>query len=254
MNRTPIALPVAVPVALCLTLIGTVAACTSETRPDSSTGTTTEPAAEVSDTSTQVDLDYVLLLDDDSRPDQIMERPGSYVMTPRGETPTPQAVVDVPAGYENFGFFALNATTGPFQAVQYWTAHGVPRDPCRYSAPAPRVVGPSVDAFVDAIVRQESDATDPQPVTLDGHDGMYLELTAPSDVDELDCSSGYYVTFEGRRGDSQHTVEGGHTDRIWVIDVDGQRVVLIAISDPALPQAEVDELVEIVESVRFLSY
>ena len=51
--------------------------------------------------------DYVLLLDDDSKPDQVQGEPGTYALTARGSGTPPLAVLDVPAGYSNFGFFAL---------------------------------------------------------------------------------------------------------------------------------------------------
>src|SRR5215218_6050849 len=50
---------------------------------------------------------FVVLLDDDADPDQIEGEPGSYAMTARGATEAPWAVVDVPAGFTNFGFFAV---------------------------------------------------------------------------------------------------------------------------------------------------
>jgi hypothetical protein len=66
--------------------------------------TTSESAG---DTSTPDHIDYVLLLDDDDEPDQVQGEPNAYALTARGAGTPPLAVLDVPAGYSNFGSFAL---------------------------------------------------------------------------------------------------------------------------------------------------
>jgi hypothetical protein len=215
---------------------------------------TTEPEAEPETGAS----DYVLLLDDDSDPDQVLGEPGAYALTARGAANPPLAVLDVPAGYSNFGFFALVPegfpnNDDPLRSVQYWTVHGVFVDPCAMDKDA-RPAGTSVDDLVAALAAQKrTSVSEPVPVTLDGHDGLYLELTAPSDISFEDCALGYYAYWEGSPSNAQHTVESpGTIDRTWILDVDGQRVVLVAAAPPDVTEAHVAELTEMVESVRFV--
>ena len=201
----------------------------------------------------------IVMTDDDADPDQIEGAAGCYTFTARGTAKPALAELTLPAGYGNFGHFALWPTDvsqsedTPFRAVQYWTVHGVDPDPCNSTGAAPQI-GPSVEDLAEALDNQKhSDATEPVPVTLDGHEGVYLELSVHVGRDPGTCSGGYYFEWEGSPGDAQHTVGAdGTVERIWIVDVDGVRVVLVAIAHPGVTPAEFDELSAIVESVRFV--
>ena len=235
-------------IALVTLMITAVSGCSGE-----------EKEARESDT----DPEYTLLLDDDSNPDQVLGAPGAYAMTARGDGKPPLAVVDVPEGYKNFGFFALvDETFGTpfekpappaFHAINYWTVHGVRADPCTSAGPAPQI-GTSVADLADALAAQKlSTLTEPVPVTLDGHDGLYLELSVPSDIDPSACDLEAYVVWEGKPGDAHHVLtDPGAVERLWILDVDGSRVVLGAITTPGVTGAKAGELKTIVESVRFV--
>ena len=200
-----------------------LAACTDPTGDSTTRGA---PAVDASS--------YVLLQDDDSGPDQVLGKPGSYALTARGAESPPLAVLEVPAGYSNFGFFALvpegfSAIDEPLRAVQYWTVAAVFADPCALNEGAPDA-GTSVKDLADLLAAQElTSVSEPVPVTLDGHEGLYLELTAPSDISFEDCDAGYFAYWEGSPDDAQHTVDSpGTVERTWILDVDGERVVLAA--------------------------
>ncbi len=212
-----------------------------------------------SESTTPVDaVDYVLLLDDDTDPDQVLGEPGAYALTARGESSPPLAVLDVPAGYSNFGFFALveegfAEAEIPIRSVQYWTVDGVFVDPCAMDAGAPDA-GTSVKELAAALAAQKQTAvSEPVPVTLDGHDGLYLEITASADISFKDCDAGYFGYWEGSPDDAQHTADSpGTVDHTWILDVDGERVVLLAAAPPEVTEAQIDELTSMVESVRFV--
>lgn len=160
----------------------------------------------------------------------------------------------MPSGYSNFGFFALNPhDDDPWRAVQYWTVDGVFANPCEMDEGAPHA-GTSVDDLAAALAAQKlTSVSEPEPVSLVGHDGLYLELTAPSDIAFEDCATGYFGYWEGMPDDAQHTVgTPGTVDHTWILDVDGQRVVLVAIESPGVTKAHVRELTDMVESVRFV--
>ena len=202
--------------------------------------------------------DYVLLLDDDSDPDQMKGKPGSYAFTARGDGEPPLAVADVPAGYTNFGFFAIWPVdsadeSAPFRGLHYWTVYAVHENPCRTLKGATEIGG-SVDDLADALAAQKlTTATAPEPVSVDGHDGVYLELTMPTGIDFEQCEEDYFILWEGKPGDAQHTADGpGLVERLWILDVDGHRVVLATLAADGVSAADVDEMTAIVESVRFV--
>ena len=45
----------------------------------------------------------------------------------------------------------------------------------------------------------------------------------------------------------------GQVDRLWVLDVHGQRLIVDATYSPDTPQADRAELTQVVESLRFVS-
>ena len=64
-------------------------------------------------------------------------------------------------------------------------------------------------------------ATDPVPVAIDGHDGLYLEVSTPAKLDYGTCHEDGLVIWDDAAAWSEPAVT-----RIWILDVDGQRVVL----------------------------
>ena len=93
-----------------------------------------------------------------------------------------------------------------------------------------------------------------EPISLDGHHGLYVEMRVPRTVDVDRCDDGYYMFWEGKPGDAQHTSSGGpgSVERLWILDVDGDLVVLAAIAEPGVPEDRVEELTAMAESVRFV--
>jgi len=117
---------------------------------------------------------------------------------------------------------------------------------------------------VAALTAQASrDATEPVDVTVDGYAGKSITLHLREDavVDDNDLDFGLWRT--PRQGDSIHcarTPFGSHdyrglTDKLWILDVDGDLVVIDAVSYPDLagtPQEVIiDEMEAIVGSITF---
>jgi hypothetical protein len=104
--------------------------------------------------------------------------------------------------------------------------------------------GPTVDDLADALVSLEDfEATEPTDVTLSGFHGKRVALTVPMDVDVTnpDCDNGEYHLNEGR-----YYQAPGQTDDMWILDVDGERMVPTFATTPNTPA----EVVEQVEQIR----
>ena len=184
------------------------------------------------------------------------------------ELPSPPIHVDVtvPAGWEGAAGYGLihpessvdvdeanGPTTGPDGAglVLGWTNYwvGLNSDPCtpKGSEDAHQVpdiaVGPTVDDFVDAVVAHPSlDVTEPTEVTLGGRRARFFTLAAPSDLSACQWWRPWDPSIYAQGPDNRWDV--------WVVDVDGFRVVILAQLFPQTPAKVQTQLREMVESIE----
>ena len=105
--------------------------------------------------------------------------------------------------------------------------------------------GPSVDNLATTLTELPGfRATVPAPVSLGGYDGLYVELVtvAPS------CPAFWLTSRDTGLADD---AVRGHVERLWILDVEGGRIVVEASHEPGATEEQVAELTRIVESVRF---
>ena len=142
--------------------------------------------------------------------------------------------------------------------LSVWDAIQVPTDPCRWSSTM-TTPGPTVDDLVHALVAQRTrNASTPTEATLGGYKGLYLEWSVPADmVDGENCDkwpdNGYrdFVSFLGVGGTERYQQVAKQIDRLWVLDVNGQRLVVDATYSPDATDAQKAELDQVAESLRF---
>ena len=105
-------------------------------------------------------------------------------------------------------------------------------------------VGPSVDDLASALADHPLlDATDPVAVTLGGYSGKYVDLQLPSDL--TGCESSYWPWEPGiyAQGPS-------HRWHLWILDVDGVRLVVQATDYAGTSPQRQAELQAIVDSIQ----
>jgi hypothetical protein len=106
--------------------------------------------------------------------------------------------------------------------------------------------------LADALARNEvTQATPPRRATLAGHDGLRLTLRLPADFDIDRCPSGRVQLWEDAGGGNRYLEQPGQRLRLWILDLDGQRVVVNASDGPANTAEEVAEVTRMVRSVTF---
>lgn len=165
------------------------------------------------------------------------------ITVPRGWQAMAEGTVLAPLG--------LGSTEGPDGAgfMIGWTDPwaGLHSDPCLPVAHmTPDIaVGPTVDDFVDAVLAHPAlDVNEPVEVELGGYRGQLLTLTTPSDIsgchDWRPWEPGFYA-----QGLS-------NIWNLWVIDVDGYRMIVLAGDFAATPAPVRAELRAMVESIRFV--
>ena len=128
-------------------------------------------------------------------------------------------------------------------------------DPCRWSSTRPETPATTVDELVDALSAQAlRDATEPLAVTVDRYSGKSITLHVPEDADFSECDRSTFGSWGVPGPDEapfRYHQDPGQIDRLWVLDVEGELVVIDTAHYEGTPQAVVDELDAIVESITF---
>lgn len=154
--------------------------------------------------------------------------PGCWAIQVRGLPGSPLAELDLPTGFSgNDAWVWVNdVADDEWGAITLMSVGDVYRDPCT-RAGNPQKVGPSVQDFASALATQKvtTTTTRPVPVSLDGHDGVYLEKSVPAGFDVSKCRDEELILWTSSTDESAGA-EPGLVSQYWVLDVDGQRVVL----------------------------
>jgi hypothetical protein len=162
----------------------------------------------------------------------------------------------VPSGWaiDRDGFVSKNtdatmkdATTGVLLAA--FEVDHVYADACHTKGTL-RPVGPTVDALATALANQAGrQASDPIDIVLGGYRGKRLELTAPTD---LSACNGFLHTWAdvGGAETGGWPAGAGQTDEIYILDVAGSRLVIVAAHWPRTLQDDLVELNKVVASIQ----
>jgi hypothetical protein len=172
--------------------------------------------------------------------------------------------ISVPEGWDALGQDGVGAADNSpptrAHAILFWNVENIYVDPLK-----PELglldppVGPSVDNLVEALVDHHGwTTTAPTDVMVGGHPGKVLELTVPSDASFDGCGSSgttrrpFVIWTEGDSG--WRCMQGpGQTDHVYVVDVDGQRVVITLVGYPDWSGTYLETLQAMVNSLEFVS-
>ncbi len=157
------------------------------------------------------------------------------------------AVMTLDVGWTSGGWF-INGTPG---AVMFYAPENINTDACDQSGTLPSpAVGPTVDDFLAALdAQQNSEMSAPTDVTIDGVVAKRIELRpsadAPCDLvlwwSEPCCGDPAY------RGANVGDV---NPDTVWILQVEGQRVVVVGYWDHSQPESGA-AIEDVISSVDF---
>jgi predicted small secreted protein len=141
-------------------------------------------------------------------------------------------------------------------ALSAWTVGNLKADPCRWKAGTiDPPVGPTVGDLAAALVEQagpiEATSSD---ATLGGYRGKKVESSIPSDFDDSSCDEGVYSRWEAASepGDWGGWIYGGgQREAVYILDVDGQRLVIDTMSLPDASATDLAEFDQMIASIRF---
>jgi hypothetical protein len=169
---------------------------------------------------------------------------------------TIRVTATVPDGWSGFGsgIWLTGPGNGPPDGAGLLFLRGawLLSDPCKYIA-TDIPVGPTVADFVDAVATHPIlDTTTPVDVTLAGYAGKYFDLQVPADISMCEAepnnpSSGpIYRPWEP----GIYAQGPGHRWHLWVVDVDGVRVVVQSMDYAGTSEERRTELAAIVDSIQ----
>lgn len=124
-------------------------------------------------------------------------------------------------------------------------------DPCDsdqgYLSPQP---GPSVDDLVTALADMPGiRVTDLKDVSVGGYAGTQLTMSAPDSFAGCSLGSDGYMIWRLPLGWA-HTMTPAERDRVWILDVNGERLVIVARELPGYTDEQRAEVQGILDSIR----
>lgn len=233
-----------------------VGACASATE---DAGTTTSAPRSV-DSSTEtvrdvMEIEYFAPLE-----------PAAYSIDPDLDSSTPLRVLyEIPAdGWERWIGAAKFSEAGHV-GVSITTVTNLVRHGCSDHSWADPPVGQSVEDLGAALASLAPFqlTSPPEDVSIYGYRGTHLELTVPDlpvegagdDRTFTGCTGGklksWVAAIDREPGDAFYGYTGpGYTEEIWILDVDGTRLMIAAGGSPGSPAEDVEELRTILDSIR----
>ncbi len=154
-----------------------------------------------------------------------------------------EATLEVPdTGWSSFGVSSEIASVyrgAEFDlAVGLWIVENLPVDGCQLElGDMDPPVGPTVDDLATALAARPGVTFGPVDVTLDGYSGQYLEITGQG-IPGGSCFDRTQWVVEGPTGPVTRGSLFMERDLIWILDVDGTRVVVDAFWQDAVTEED----------------
>ena len=175
-----------------------------------------------------------------------------------------EVTLSLPPGWDGDNFHVsteMDTTNNAFISV--WDVTHVYSDPCQWEGTLEEV-GPTVDDLAAALEQQPMRNATVSDVEVDGFAGKLVTMSVPDDMDYdesktssdgfVDCDLGQFRTWNSPAGTDVRGQQGpGQRDDVYILDVNGTRVVVNVAYFPALPQPQMGELESIVQSMRIRS-
>jgi hypothetical protein len=176
-------------------------------------------------------------------PSGVPLEPGRYMLQVVGNRMT--ATLAVTEGWDSQGWYIERPEDGVQLTV--WKVGAVYLDACN-GPDAGFVLAHemSVDELVMALDDQVStDLSEPRDVVVGGYEGVRVELGTSEEVDPSACSGGSLYAWIG---DGTRSHSGN--DALWILDVDGDTVLVLAAYELGDPAAEAAAQ-EVVDTIGF---
>jgi hypothetical protein len=175
--------------------------------------------------------------------------PGPVIATGFGASESVTFRFTVPDGWIGFsgvGVLPVSGTEAPDgMGIGLGEVNaGLFSDPCRWIGSDEVPVGPTVDDLADAFAEQAAyGPVAPVDASLGGYSGKRVELRLPSDVES--CDNGEFYPWVG----SIFAQGPDNIWDVWILDVEGERIVVLATYFPGTSADDRAEQQAIVDSI-----
>jgi hypothetical protein len=162
--------------------------------------------------------------------------------------------VTMPAGWQGNvgGPYAayFDKATGQSPGIAFTISQTFYSDPCKGEGLLDPQPGPTVDDLAATLAALPGlNATTPTAVTVDGHPAKQLTLTAPDSIAACSLTDGALVLWQLPLG-ATFTLEAAQQRSLWIVDVDGQRLVISADRFPSTTPEDLAAAQGILDSIR----
>ena len=193
-------------------------------------------------------LDQYRVVPDTTSENAVPLEPGPWMVQGNGRSSMPRVVLDVPRDYRGAGAYLYPTRDRSDVWIGYWNPTHVSTDPCGRAASGTTAVSTAAEMAAALARQRRSRTTAPEPVSIGGYDGVSLELTVT--VDPKTCADGVFqpfATFDGGRW----VHDARETDRYWILDVEGEVLLLNTVVRAGVTDAQREEMARVVESAEF---
>jgi hypothetical protein len=183
---------------------------------------------------------------------------GTYYVSDRSMVQASRLTLTVPAGWSiptSTDAFVIKNEGKPGEVlVTTWIVSHIFADACHWSVNSLVNAGTSVDQLVSALVVQKGrKASTPSDVTVAGFSAKRLDLTVSPTLDVATCTNGNLRYWPGAGPDLNSGLccnPAGNIDAIYVVNIAGNRLVVVARQYPGSTAADKAELQAIVDSIQ----
>ena len=190
--------------------------------------------------------------------------PGTYVIDldsrGTGDDEFPNISLAVPEGWTNVNGWGITFApeTKRWMGITFWDVDEVYAHPCSWDRPRIQPGPTAADLAEVLTTRPLRNATVPIGIEVDGYSGMELEWSVPDEIDFSTChedaegaSFESWTAAPGSWNTDRYQQGPGQVDRLWILDVDAQRLVLDAMYMPGATAEDVAMLLRVMDSLRF---
>lgn len=193
-------------------------------------------------------------------------KPGVYLMAVNGSVKDIGVYGSVTSGWSG-GRWNIHKARGEdlLAGVSVWEVGEIYAEPCNWNDTL-FDPGPTVDELADALgtipLRQ---ASKPVSIVRDGYSGKQVIWSVPSDTDFDSCDTDpgdsfydgrqsgiqpYFESWVTPTGGDNFEHEPGQIDELWILDVDGTRIVIDIWYTPLASATDLEELNQLVDSLE----
>ena len=177
---------------------------------------------------------------------------GTYYVADSGETNAQRLTFTLPAGWTSADFAAKNSGKPGEVFFTTWVVTHVFSDVCHWGTPVS--AGTTTDDLIGALSAQKGrTASAPSDATIGGYPAKRIELTVPADLDVSTCTNGNLRYWPGPGPDLSSGLccnPSGNVDDVYVVDIAGRRLVVVARNYPGSSAADRAELQSVVDSIQ----